>query len=478
MSGCPFHQTSTPQQVSSVPERAVRAKRVSLPRLGWNLVSARFHFIHTLQRLFKATGSDTLSVWLPRTNLYISADPKLCREILVDRPEEYPKTGWEHRVLSPAMEDGLIILDGEEWKTRRHASASCFGAKSIAQLAGILSEVSARRVSGWDHAEGRSIELNHEFRCVINESMMRFFLDGSSLDETLPGGSDEFSHAFSRVEKGLETRVFDVLFLKERLRTLVSPSNGFHRSLHTVTNFIEERVFDSSKSAGDQSALKNLMDRIPSRRSVSREIRNMSGAGATTAHLLSWIGHLLASHPEKQERLRTEVLGLQLTEQGPELSEIEKLPYLSAVINEGLRLFPPAPYLIRKHVSGRKGERPSFFMFSVWAIHRDPKVWRDADQFAPERWLDDSEIPEQSFIPFGVGPRVCIGKRFALTEARIILSTLLRRFRLELIPNGRIPLPVFTVLTRPDRGVRVGLVPILREALLPEPQWPLQEKAL
>ena len=463
MSGCPFHQVEPPPReevASKLPERAVRAKRISLLRLGWNLVGAQFHFINTLQRLFAATGSDTLAVWLPRTNLYISADPKLCREILVDRPEGYIKTGWENRVLSPAMEDGLIILDGEEWKGRRHASAACFGAKSIAQLAAILSEVSSHRFSGWAGARDQSPELNHEFRCIINESMMRFLLDGSSLDGSLPGGSDEYSHAFARVEKGLETRVFDVLFLKERLRTLISPSKGFHRSLQTVTGFIESGIFKRGSQAKEGSALNTLIDRIPSRDSVAHEVRNMSGAGATTAHLLSWIGTLLASHPEKQNRLRTEILDSLGATGAPDLTEIEKLPYLTAVVNEGLRLYPPAPYLIRKQFA-KKGERSSFFMFSVWAIHRDPKVWKDADQFVPERWLGDHSIPEGSFIPFGLGPRVCIGKRFAMTEARIILAEMLRRFRLEIDPETRSPSPVFTVLTRPNRGVRVTLIPLL-----------------
>ncbi len=442
MEGCPFQKTPAP---------------VSLLRLLAELIRERFHFIRTIQRIFASARSDTFRVKAFKTDFYVSADPKLCHEIVADRSAEFGKTRWEHRVLEAAMDDGLIILEGEDWKERRKASASCFGARSMERLAEILRDSLAARTARWKG----EINLDHESVCVVNDAMMRFFLDDLKVQEAFPGGSDEFSRAFTRIERGLESRVFDFLFLKERFRALVTPAKSFAASLKGISGTIDQRVRCpyAQAAAPEDSPMRALSSRIEKRESVVNEIRTMLAAGATTAHLVSWMGYLLARDPDRQERLRREIGSAR------SLTEVERLPYLTAVINEGLRLYPPAPYLIRERQGSSPGERSSIFMFSVWAMHRNPKLWSEPDEFRPERWLESAErIPEGAFIPFGLGPRVCIGKRFAMTEARILMMEMVRNFRLALPDRARVPSAVFTVLTRPDRPVRLAVTPIAAES--------------
>jgi cytochrome P450 len=385
-------------------------------------------------------------------DFHISADPQLCREVLVGSSDEFSKTSLEHRVLAPVMEDGLVILEGERWKERRRASAACFGARAIEELTATLQQSASQRVDGWK----ATVELEHECRCIIMESMTRFFLNGLSTGE-LPRGTDDFSRSYSRVEKGLESRVFDRLFLKERLRAIFTPDDGFFRSLRRVTEAIDSRVENPGLPTMENSALHALLEKMGDRRSVSREIRTMLAAGATTAHLLSWIGHLLIAHPEVQESLREEIFAKVGAEGELSLPRVEGLSYLTGVVQEGLRLYPPAPYLLRKRAARAKGERSAVFLFSLWAMHRDPRLWGDPDAFRPERWSDKDAIPAEAYIPFGLGPRVCIGKRFAMTEARVILIEILRRHRLTQAGPLESPTPVFTVLTRPRRGVKVSV---------------------
>jgi cytochrome P450 len=193
-------------------------------------------------------------------------------------------------------------------------------------------------------------------------------------------------------------------------------------------------------------ALDLLLENLPPGEAAD-EIRTLIGAGATTGHLLSWICDLLARHPQIQSRLRGAI-----GETAP--ADLDAVPYLTAVVQEGLRLYPPAPFLLRRDGRGRR----AVHLVSVYGMHRDPDYWPRPEAFHPERWLDaDGRLRAgvgPAFVPFGMGPRICIGKRFALVEAQIILAGLLRRF--ELAPAGRSPpRPVLTILTRPDRAIEV-----------------------
>jgi unspecific monooxygenase len=458
MSGCPFHSKG---RIDSGDFDARRD--LSLGRLAISLVTARFHFIRALQRLFRSTGCATLRVPVARTDLYLSADPRLCREVIADRAAEYGKTAWEHRVLRPAMEDGLILLEGKAWKTRRQASASCFGGSHMERLAAVLSESAAARLERWP-AAASDLPFGHEVSCILDEAVLRFFLDDYRLSESYPGGADRFSREFKRVEHGLERRAFDVFSLQEALRSLLRPAAGLRSIVSHVTQVIGDRVDRPIRGKSETSVLRILLEHIGSSRSVTNEIRTMLSASATSAHLLTWIGHLLAADPERQLRLRKEIVACGLGRPGVPLSltRIEALPYLNAVIQEGLRLYPPAPYLVRRRPRRHRGERSSLMLFSLWAMQRDPARWQHPDEFWPERWEQPQSIPEGAFVPFGLGPRVCVGKHFAMTEVRVILIELLRRYELSLPTHSRQPVPVFTVLTRPRAEVRLHVKPIAR----------------
>jgi cytochrome P450 len=180
-------------------------------------------------------------------------------------------------------------------------------------------------------------------------------------------------------------------------------------------------------------------------------------AGATSIHHLSWTCQLLATRPDVQERLfkeidaRREGAGSVLpsaTER--ELADLESAPYLSAVVKESLRLYPPAPFLYRR------GRDSHAVAVSIWGMHRHPRFWNQPNEFTPERWLGMNADP-RAYMPFGLGPRTCIGRRFALIESRAALVEILRRF--ELKPAGPVPRPRLYIMTRPSRDIRLHVVP-------------------
>ena len=192
------------------------------------------------------------------------------------------------------------------------------------------------------------------------------------------------------------------------------------------------------------------------------ELSTEVAAGATSVHHLSWTCQLLASHPEVQKRLAAELDARLLPPDADGVSDLavlEAAPYLSAVVKESLRLFPPAPFLYRRGID------PMPIVVSVFGMHRHPRLWDDPDAFVPERWLGLSADP-RAFMPFGLGPRVCIGRRFALIESRAAVADIVRRY--ELTAAGPAPRPRLYIMTRPARDIQVRVVPRPAGAVVPK----------
>jgi cytochrome P450 len=173
----------------------------------------------------------------------------------------------------------------------------------------------------------------------------------------------------------------------------------------------------------------------------------------TTAVALSWALYLLSLAPEHQERVAEEATQADLSRHGA--AALERLTYTRAVLDEAMRLYPPAYAIARTarvpdEVAGVRVRPGDLMVVSPWVLHRHRQRWRDPDAFDPERFLPgEPAVDRYAYLPFGVGPRVCIGAHFALTEATLILSRLIRSFRIELASSEPV-LPVAIVTTQPD----------------------------
>ena len=182
----------------------------------------------------------------------------------------------------------------------------------------------------------------------------------------------------------------------------------------------------------------------------------------TTALALSWSLYLLAFDPEAQQRARAEartVLGDRIADAG----DLADLPYSRQVIREALRLYPPAALLLRTalaadEIGGREVRPGDTMMLPIYALHRSHCHWDHPDRFDPERFSDPSAANDPAYIPFGAGPRACIGSGFAMQEAIIMLTALVARFQFSL-PPGREPEPVMILTLRPKGGVWLNVEP-------------------
>jgi cytochrome P450 len=210
-----------------------------------------------------------------------------------------------------------------------------------------------------------------------------------------------------------------------------------------------------------------------------KEIRDQcmvsfSAGHETSATALTWWSGLMAQHPEAQQRAVDE-LEAALAGRVPTPDDLAALPWLGATLKEAMRLFPPVAGLLTRRltrevvVAGVRLPARTLVRITPWVLHRDPRWWPDSPEaFKPERFLPGAaqDIPRGAYIPFGLGPRVCLGQHFATLEMTLIAAMLLQRF--ELHPAGPLPRPRMAVTLRPGGG----LVVVLKERVGPRPAAP------
>jgi cytochrome P450 len=183
----------------------------------------------------------------------------------------------------------------------------------------------------------------------------------------------------------------------------------------------------------------------------------------TTALALTYALYLLAMHPDAQARLGDELQRV-LGGRSPGLGDLDKLAFTEAVILESMRLYPPAWGIAREstapvEIAGYAFPKGATFVMSTWAVHRDPRIFDDPTAFKPDRWQGDLQkrLPRFAYFPFGGGPRVCIGNRFAMMEAKLVLASAAQRFRFEPTPETAVRL-FPSVTLRPRGGVRLRII--------------------
>jgi cytochrome P450 len=235
----------------------------------------------------------------------------------------------------------------------------------------------------------------------------------------------------------------------------------------TIYGIIQQRR-DSKEDPGDLlSMLMNARDEEDNSQMSDKQMRDelatlMLAGHETTANALSWTWMLLSQHPEVRTKLQEE-LSRVLGERSPEIADIPQLSYTEKVVKESMRLYPPVSIFGREVVRDAQiGDvtlpKGSIILISQWVMHRSPRYFDNSETFEPERWDNDLEkkLPRGVYIPFGDGPRVCIGKGFALMEAVLLLATISQRFEIDLVPDAPI-VPQPSITLRPEQGISVNI---------------------
>ncbi len=400
--------------------------------------------------------------FLGREQLMLNA-PEAIRHVLVDNHENYRRNIGTQRVLQPVLGSGLFLAEGHAWRHQRRTIAPALAPRSMPLLARHVVAASKVKEDELGRRAGIPVELlrqlQHLALTIAGQSM--FSLEMASFGAELRAMLMRYATRFAQpgfldlILPGTVSSPIDLgraAFRKEWLRLIDRMIDTRERQSRAEDQ--PRDLFDLLASARDPQTGAGF-----DRAQLRDEVATMILAGhETTAVTLFWACYLAALLPEHAERIAAEAALADLSADNAGAA-IRSLPYTRAFIDETLRLYPPAFLIVREArgpdtIADRRIAAGTVVSISPWVLHRHRRLWRDPEAFDPARFLPGATPPDRyAYMPFGTGPRTCVGAQFALTEAVIVLARLLRAFRLEFFGSGTV-MPRGFVTTQPDRPVR------------------------
>lgn len=389
------------------------------------------------------------------------SDPEFARLILVEHAYAFDKGEYMHNAFRPTIGNGLFISEGALHRQQRKLMAPSFQPKHIKSYAESMVAYGERIQQQWH--EGETIDVATEMTHLTMSIIGKALFDADVFTET-----DELGAAMTTVLSHT-SHVLSTLFPVP----LNWPTKHNRQTKQAITvlrdrmrQMIEERRASSEERGDFLSILLRAQAEDGSHMSEEQAIDEsltLFGAGhETTATALAWTWYILTQHPDIYARVQEEVDGV-LQGRSPTYDDLARLPYSLQVFKETLRLYPPA-YLVSRsalhdvELDGYLVHKGETVAVSTYTIHRRPDFYPHPETFDPERFTPEREkqLPRYAYLPFGAGPRICIGNYFAMMEGHLLLATLAQRVRFELIPGQVIvPDPQKSVTIRPSNGVKV-----------------------
>ena len=400
----------------------------------WSFLSDRIGFFEAC-----AVTGNAVPIRLGIRRALVLSDPDLIREVFVREAKHFERgiTGAPLRWL---IGEGLLLSEGEVWRRQRRDISPLFARDHAAHWIPAIESAGAALVSHWRDGERR--DVYYEMHRLTLDVAARLFLGIGSGDD-------------GRLDPALEALLDQEFRGTIRLGPLRWPIRS-SATTRALDDLVSRRIAAAGSSAGGP-----FIDAIAATARDRREPRDqlmtlIITAQETTAVALAWFWHLLARNEHVQTELRAE-----LDRAAPAGDKTH--PYLMAVLNETLRLFPPViaqgRQSTRECVIGGVPVRPGDLVaFSQWVIHRDSRWFERPELFLPERWLDGLEerLHPFAYFPFGGGRRVCVGRELALTVAATVVPIIARHFRLVSIP-GYEPRISAVIMPRPRNGLPMRL---------------------
>jgi cytochrome P450 len=400
---------------------------------------------------------DVAGYRLGHQTVCLLSHPRHIERVLATEPERFPK-GWTQfpdEVLQLLAGESLLTVDGEPWARRRKIAQPAFQPGRLSGYLPIILRRADQVLETWGDGEGR--DIYHEMATIAVRIVCECFFAADVTDQ-----SDTINASLSAAMAEHMAR------LGRPFASARWPSPTalrFRRGLRRLDRVVSHILGEGRGGAGEGDDLLSLWlaagrqdPSLITPRFLRDEIVTLLLAGHdTTALALSWAFFLLARHPEVEERLVAELESV-FGGRPPRLEDLPKLRYTERVFLEALRLFPTAwgfSRLAREETEfdGYRVPAGTSIFIAPWSIHRDPRFFSEPEKFDPDRWggglLQKSRF---CYLPFGAGPRGCVGARFGTAEAAILLAAIVPRFRFELAPGARIePWPAITL--RPRRGI-------------------------
>lgn len=404
-------------------------------------------------------------------DIYLLSHPDHVKHVLQDNHLNYQK-GFGYDRLEPLIGKGLLTSEGDFWKRQRRLAQPAFHRQRIAGFTDIMVRRTNAMLDGWAAMPaGTTIDAHAEMMkltfAIVGDALFSVDLlveaeqTGRALKVALEVIDDRFSqyfvtpkwvptpenHRFYRAIATLEKVVNDIIVSRR-------DDPGAHNDL--LAMFMEIRDADTAEGMTD--------------RQLRDEVMTMVLAGhETSANALAYTWYLLSMYPEAEARVHQEVVDV-LGDRSPTMEDLSKLSYTTRVIQEALRLYPPAWLFGRRAIGedvigGYRIPAGTTLFLSPYVVHRDPRFWENPEAFDPDRFLPEAVAarPKLAWFPFAAGPRMCIGMSFAMMELQLAVALTVRRFRLPLQAGTRLELEPRVTL-RPSGPVPVQIRPRSKQA--------------
>lgn len=398
-------------------------------------------------------------------------DPGAIREMLLDRLDKYPKSIVTKNLLKPAIGESLFIAEGAHWRWQRRTAAPVFTHRNMMNLAPIMTDAAERAAERITAAGPRAVNMLDEMVTTTFDVIADVtFSGGETFDRD--GVHDAIDDYIAEAGK---ISLFDILGAPDWVPRPGRVMSG--KALRDMKSVADNAI--DQRAARGPSGVPDLLDLLlqgedpkSGRKMTTAELRDnlltfIVAGHETTALTLAWSMYLVAFDQDVQDRARAEA---QTVLQGRPATgqDVANLPYIRQIIDEALRLYPPAGMVSRTALAddtlcGRAIRPGDTCIIPIYALQRSKLLWDDPDAFRPERFANRKSVDRYAYLPFGDGPRICIGASFALQEAVIILATLLSRFKYTPVA-GKEPDPVMILTLRPQGGVWLTAEPVSPES--------------
>ena len=401
-------------------------------------------------------------------SMLIVSDPAGVKRILLDNVANYPKEPQTSRIMGAAFGDGLLTSDGEKWRSHRRTMAPSFDHRSLVAYAPAMVETTTRFIEKWDDlAPDTTIDIDSEMTeltlRIISRTMFSSDSDGicELVGNTLRDGME-----------AMDFGLLDVL-------PVIGPWRMGRKleHIHSIFSALDASIGKLIEARAKSTGPTDLLGRLVAARDLKsgfgmtiQEIRDevviiFIAGHETTAVAMTFVWYLLSKHPWVEAKLHQELAAV-LDGRPPKYDDLEQLPYTRQVIQEAMRLYPPVPGLSGRRavaddvVCGRPVPKGTHVAIMPWILHRHQTLWNEPGRFDPDRFSPENSSGRDRFawLPFGGGPRICIGASLALTEASLILATVEQRFKFGFVEDQQVKLKARITL-RPSDGIKLTVMP-------------------
>ncbi|MCP9439699.1 MAG: cytochrome P450 [Nitrospira sp.] len=414
---------------------------------------------------------DVLRFRLGPKTLHLFSHPDLAEEVLIKQADRFVKVYDPRRPVGLALVlgNGLVTSSGEIWKRHRRIIQPIFHRTRLTAMADRMVQIGEHRIAGWPKQTEQPIDIAAEMMALTLEVISHTMFTTSVVQHI-----DQISHALRISLRYAFDSFHNPLHPPAWLPT------GRNREFRRVMAFMDDLIYGLiAERRGSGKRHDDLLDRLLDARDeesgaglTDQELRDealtiFAAGHETTANALAWTWYLLAIHPDVKARFHEEVDRV-LQGKRPTVDDLPNLPYTRALFDESLRLFPPAPAIQRKAVTdtmigGLALPAGSVVLIGTYNLHRHPAFWSDPERFLPERWLKgERSLARYAYLPFGAGPRACVGTHFALIEGPLLLALIGQYYDLRLAQD-RVE-PQLMVTLRPKGGILMTRHPRRRVA--------------